>query len=121
MTEPRRVPARRAIALFLMAIGVSACSMASAADTVTGTQAHELVSAGATLVDVRSDGEWQSGHLEGAVHIPVNEIAARMSELPQGHPVVVYCASGMRSAQAAGVLRSAGYEVRDLGAMSNWN
>jgi rhodanese-related sulfurtransferase len=44
-----------------------------------------------------------------------------MSELPRDHTIVVYCASGMRSARAATALRSAGYEVRDLGPMSNWN
>ena len=110
-----------AIAFFLMASGVAACSGTGGGSHVSGVEAHALVEQGATLVDVRSSGEWQSGHIDGAVHIPVDEISDRMSELPRDHTIVVYCASGMRSARAASALRSAGYEVRDLGPMSNWN
>lgn len=114
------------IALFslvfsLAVFGLAACSAPGGGSTVSGAEAHTLVQQGATLVDVRSDGEWQSGHIDGAVHIPVDEISARMSELPRDHTIVVYCASGMRSARAASALQSAGYQVRDLGAMSNWN
>lgn len=112
-----------AIPLFSLVIGLSAsaCSAPGGESRISGTEAHALVQQGATLVDVRSDGEWSSGHIDGAVHMPVDEISERMSELPRDHTIVVYCASGMRSARAASALRSAGYEVRDLGAMSNWN
>ena len=112
---------KRATAMFLLAFGVAACNEPGGGSSVSGAEAHALVAQGATLVDVRSSGEWQSGHIDGAVHIPVDEISARMSELPRDHTVVDYCASGMRSARAASALRSAGYEVRDLGPMSNWN
>jgi rhodanese-related sulfurtransferase len=44
-----------------------------------------------------------------------------MAEVPRDHPVVVYCASGYRSARAASRLSSAGYDARDLGAMENWS
>jgi phage shock protein E len=76
---------------------------------------------GATLVDVRTPAEYASGHIDGARNIPVQEIAARSKELPKGKPVVVYCASGMRSAVAASSLRRAGFDkVVNAGPMSAW-
>lgn len=86
-----------------------------------GAGPHELVDRGATLLDVRTPAEYQSGHLEGALNIPVDDLEARMGDVPEGQSVVVYCRSGGRSARAATALRARGYEVHDLGAMSNWN
>ncbi len=62
-----------------------------------------------TLVDVRSRGEWNSGRPANAVHIPLNELAQKMGKIPKNKPVVVICASGMRSAMAASMLVKAGY------------
>ncbi|MFO0682752.1 MAG: rhodanese-like domain-containing protein [Sandaracinus sp.] len=87
---------------------------------VDSARAHELVAQGATLLDVRTEGEWSEGHLAGAIHVPVQELDSRMSEVPHDHPVVVYCLSGGRSARAAAALAAAGYDVYDLGAMANW-
>ena len=87
----------------------------------SAAQAQELVKTGALLLDVRTPSEFQSGHVPGAKNIPVQELSARLSELPlKSTPIVVYCRSGARSAAAANTLRSAGYVAHDLGAMSNW-
>ena len=85
-------------------------------------EAHALVAKGARLVDVRSPGEFAGGHIPGAVNIPVDQIDRRAGEIgPKEAGVVVYCASGMRSASAAGTLRKLGFSaVADLGAMSRW-
>ena len=85
-------------------------------------QARELVEAGAALIDVRTPGEYAGGHIEGARNIPVSQIAGRVGEVgAKDAPVVVYCRSGARSANAAATLRSAGFtQVHDLGAMSRW-
>ena len=85
-------------------------------------EAKKLVAEGASLVDVRTEQEFARGHLDGARNIPVHQIAARAKkEIPRGKPVVVYCASGMRSAMAASALRRAGFErVVNLGPMSAW-
>lgn len=102
-------------------VTTTACGSAeSQSRHVDSARAHELVSQGATLLDVRTDGEWSEGHLPGAVHVPVQELEARMSEVPRDHPVVVYCLSGGRSARAAGMLSAAGYDTYDLGAMASW-
>jgi rhodanese-related sulfurtransferase len=97
------------------------CGGGGIVSSINGADAHALVAAGATLLDVRTSMEWDGGHLEGAVLIPVGELQARMAEVPRDHPVVVYCASGSRSARAASMLSSAGYDARDLGEMGNWS
>lgn len=88
---------------------------------VSGEEAKKLVAAGATLVDVRSPGEFSSGHVKGAINIPVQEFSTRAKEIPKNKPVVLYCASGMRSGAAAGMLRDAGRtDVHNLGSISRW-
>lgn len=86
-----------------------------------GAAARKLVQDGALLVDVRTPGEFASGHITGATNIPVQEIERRIGELgPKGRPVVLYCRSGARSAQAARILTAAGYVAHNLGAMGRW-
>lgn len=88
---------------------------------VPPAQAHQLVEEGALLVDVRSPGEFAGGHLPAALNVPLPELNTRAAELAKkGKAIVVYCASGMRSASAARVLKQAGAQVFDLGAMSRW-
>lgn len=73
------------------------------------------------LVDVRTPEEFASGHIPGAVNIPVQELQSRLQEIPQDTAVVLYCRSGNRSNQAAGILGGAGYpEVYDLGGIGAW-
>lgn len=83
-------------------------------------KAHALVEAGAQLVDVRSPAEFASGALPGAINLPVQSLRQKMGELSKDSPVIVYCASGMRSARAASVLKTAGFEVHDLGPKAAW-
>ena len=76
---------------------------------------------GAILVDVREPHEWERGHLPGAVHIPYGRLRERMGELPSGRPLIVYCATGVRSSLAASMLEGAGREVRNLrGGFTAW-
>lgn len=85
------------------------------------TQAHDWVKDGALLLDVRTGPEFESGHIEGALNIPVQALAERMGELEKNRNIVVYCRSGMRSASAAKILKKAGFsEVLNLGGISNW-
>lgn len=60
------------------------------------------------LVDVRTPTEFRESSLAGAVNLPVDQLAGRMSELDLSRPLVVYCASGRRSAYAVRILRQAG-------------
>jgi len=75
---------------------------------------------GALYVDVRTAGEYAAGHYPGAIHIPLGSLVERQSELyPKNRLIVVYCASGSRSAKAKIVLEQEGFtNVEDGGALS---
>lgn len=82
---------------------------------------RELVSQGALILDVRTAAEYREGHVPQALNLPVQELPARLHEVgPTERPIVVYCRSGGRSAQAAQLLTRAGYQVRDIGPMTAW-
>lgn len=88
---------------------------------VSGAEAKAKVAEGALLYDVRTPEEFAEGDVEGAVNLPVDSIADRLAEVPEGKAVVVYCRSGGRSARAAKALHEAGRgPVYDLGPMSAW-
>ncbi len=74
-------------------------------DTLAATR---LINDGASVIDVREQGEFSSGHLTNAKNIPVADIEKRLSEIPAGKPVLLYCATGSRSGQAASALKKAG-------------
>jgi phage shock protein E len=89
---------------------------------VSSAEAHQLVAAGARLVDVRASFEYDAGHLPGAINVPVQQLDQRLSELePKDKPIVVYCRSGHRSGVAFDKLKAAGFsKLYDLGPMSAW-
>jgi rhodanese-related sulfurtransferase len=69
----------------------------------------------ALWLDVRTPTEWRSGHLAGAVHIPVAEFRRRLNEVPRDRAIVVACHGGYRSSAVASLLERAGYtDVTDL-------
>ncbi len=93
----------------------------AARNRIAGPAARAKVAAGALLLDVRSETEFKSGAIPGAKNIPVQSLASRLGELEPARPVVVYCASGIRSASAASLLKRRGFsEVHDLGPAAAW-
>ena len=73
------------------------------------------------VVDVRWPNEWEAGHIDGAVHIPVDEVEDRLDELDRSRPVVTVCRSGNRSTDAARALSDQGFEAESLeGGMLAW-
>lgn len=74
------------------------------------------------LLDVRTPQEFAEGRVPGAKNVPVRELAARLAEVPQNRPVVVYCHSGGRAKLASNLLRERGYRnVREMtGSMLAW-
>ncbi len=85
-------------------------------------QAKALVEAGAQLVDVRDPHEYAAGALPGAINLPLATIPVKAREvLDPGRPVVLYCLSGARSAQAQMLLQRLGFdEVHNLGPAQNY-
>jgi rhodanese-related sulfurtransferase len=75
-------------------------------------EAIRLRDAGRVVVDVREPFEWDAGHVAGALHIPLGQLADRIaSELPdKSAPLLLYCRSGARSGRAARDLVANGYE-----------
>ncbi len=67
-----------------------------------------------TVLDVRTPKEFAQSHLEGVLHIPVDDLRARMAEIPKGKPVYAICHSGLRSYIACMMLSQEGYECYNL-------
>ncbi|WP_333696402.1 rhodanese-like domain-containing protein [Flavobacterium sp.] len=72
----------------------------------------ELIAKGAVIIDVRTTGEFQSGHIKGSKNMPLDQISSKVSEIKKWNkPIIVCCKSGMRSSQASSILKSNGIEV----------
>ncbi|HPN70222.1 MAG TPA: rhodanese-like domain-containing protein [Saprospiraceae bacterium] len=75
----------------------------------------ELVSNGAQIIDVRTKGEYASGHIKGSVNIPLQELSNNLKKIKKDKPVITCCASGMRSSSAKSILAGQGYTVYNGG------
>jgi sulfur-carrier protein adenylyltransferase/sulfurtransferase len=96
-------------------------------DEVDSTQALDSLrdsERGCVIVDVREREEWDEGHLPGAVHVPRGHLESRIERAApdKSRPVLVYCASGNRSAFAAKTLEELGYDhvVSLAGGFTDW-
>ena len=73
------------------------------------------------LVDVRTTREWTEAHIDGAINLPLSQLAERLDELPADSPVIVHCASGYRSSIAASLIQRQGLRVANLvGGLAAW-
>lgn len=71
---------------------------------------QEVISGGAVIVDVRTKGEYQSGHLKNSINIPVANLEQNLKKLKKDKAIITCCASGARSASARRILKANGYE-----------
>lgn len=63
---------------------------------------HKLLNEGAIILDVRTQREWDNGHIEDSTHIPLDQLKDRLSEIEQlNKPIITVCESGIRSLKAA--------------------
>lgn len=82
----------------------------------SNTAARELIENGAVIIDVRTPGEFNGGHVAGSKNIPLNEIQKRENEIMKlKKPVVFCCASGGRSGQATSYFKSKGLQCENGG------
>ena len=89
--------------------------------TVDVAELAALREAGAPLIDVREDDEYQEARVPGGIHIPLGEVAERVAEVPTGTTVYVICARGGRSARAVEHYRSLGLDaVNVAGGTLGW-
>ena len=86
---------------------------AAQGSTLTAAELAELRRRGEKLflVDVREPAEFEIVRIPGSVLIPKGELPSRMSELPLDRPVVLYCKTGVRSAESLAVLKAAGFST----------
>lgn len=83
------------------------------------TDYNALMAKGAVIVDVRTAGEYASGHIKGSKNIPLDGINGHVADFKKiGKPVITVCRSGARSGMAKGILATAGIEVYNGGP---WN
>ena len=79
-----------------------------------------LTSMSMTVIDVRTDAEWNTGHLEGALHIEWQEILKISSDIKKDEEIFLYCRSGNRSGKATKILLEAGYvNAKNAGSILN--
>lgn len=79
----------------------------------------EFIEKGAVIIDVRTPGEFQGGHIKGSKNITLDTISSKINEIKKlNKPVIACCASGMRSSQATSILKSNGIDAMNGG---GWN
>jgi len=79
-----------------------------------------MIASGATIIDVRTAGEYAGGHIKGSVNIPLASLQGQLSKLKKDKPVITCCASGMRSSSARAMLQANGFkEVYNAGSWFN--
>ncbi len=118
--------------LTLLIASISGCSSKTETETstseyqtITGKEAKEMMDENSdfTILDVRSEEEFATGHIEGAILIPDTDIAteAESTLTDKSATILVYCRSGRRSALASEELAKLGYtNIYDFGGINNW-
>ncbi|MDO8514769.1 MAG: rhodanese-like domain-containing protein [bacterium] len=82
---------------------------------------EEVISGTAQLVDVRTAEEWQNGHAEHALHIPVEDILrGEMGKLVPSKKTYVYCRSGGRAGVATAYLQDQDFQAENIGGLNDW-
>jgi phage shock protein E len=126
--HPSRIPITSLMLLLIASFTLAACATSAPSTpwvvellSPQGYEAQFGADQQHLLIDVRTPEEFASGHIEGAVNIPVEELSQRLGEVTHETPLVVYCRTGNRSATAAQILVNAGYgPVFNLGGIQSW-
>ena len=95
-------------------------------DFLRGPDIHEGIkeyekTTGAVLLDVRTPQEYREGHIPGSKNVPLQSMESVKQAAAKDAPVFVYCYSGSRSSQAAGILKQMGYtNVKNIGGIASY-
>lgn len=109
---------KKLISLIVCVLLLTACG--TSYETIDSNVAMTLIEQDAVVIDVRTADEYNTGHIDGSINIPVDNISS--VDYDKDTLIIVYCASGMRSATAAETLVDLGYtKVHNLdGGLINW-
>jgi rhodanese-related sulfurtransferase len=111
-----------ALPFLILVPALAACGQKGAPLEINVTQAAEMRTQGAFMLDVREPDEWQEAHIPGATLIPLGELEERLSEVPKDKDIVVYCRSGNRSMSGVEILRQNGFSQASsmAGGIKDW-
>lgn len=88
---------------------------------VSVDEAHQMYTEGTFVLDVRTPEEWNEFHAPNTTLIPLDDLAARVNELPKDRPIVVVCRSGNRSQTGRDILLQAGFNATSMnGGLNEW-
>jgi rhodanese-related sulfurtransferase len=88
----------------------------------TPADAKQIIDSGSQLIDVRTDVEYEAGHIPGARHIPLSDLQREADGLDRDQPVIIYCRSGNRSGPAAEAFAASGWDARSIeGGLIAWH
>ena len=109
---------KKIISLIIVCLLLTACG--NKYETIDTNKALELIDNGAIVIDVRTNEEYNEGHIKGAINIPVDEI--NTINYDKDETLIIYCATGIRSGNAINELINMGYtSLYNLdGGLLNW-
>lgn len=109
-----------ALLVYLIAASGNAAPTALASE-VNVDQAHEMYQNGVFVLDVRTQEEWDEYHAPNTTLIPLDQLQARINEVPKDREILVVCRSGNRSQQGRDILLAAGYNATSMaGGLKEW-
>jgi rhodanese-related sulfurtransferase len=110
-----------AFAALLIYLIASSAGGDTLAREVNVDQAYEMYQNGVFVLDVRTQEEWDEYHAPNTTLIPLDQLPARISEVPKGREILVVCRSGNRSQEARDILLAAGYNATSMsGGLREW-
>lgn len=90
-------------------------------ETISAEEAFKMMNDDTIILDVRTDEEYNNGHIKNALNIPLDDIINEKIDIDKNKTILVYCQSGNRSQKASSKLVSLGYEkIYNFGGINNW-
>ena len=117
-SHPRRNTRRQNLIWLWIGLGIVIVAVAAflllqskttAPTEISAAQAYEKYQKGIFFLDVRSQAEWDQGHITKSTLIPLDELQNRLNELPKDRDIVVVCRTGVRSKEGMTILQQAGF------------
>jgi rhodanese-related sulfurtransferase len=110
-----------ALLVYLIASGSGGGTTSALAREVNVDEAYQMYQDGVFVLDVRTQEEWDEYHAPNTTLIPLDQLPARLSELPKDREILVVCRSGNRSQQGRDILLNAGFTATSMaGGLSEW-
>ncbi|MFZ5911322.1 MAG: rhodanese-like domain-containing protein [Chloroflexota bacterium] len=110
-----------AVLIFLIASAGGQTGSDAPSASVSVDEAYQMYQDGMFVLDVRTPEEWNEFHAPDTTLIPLDELSARVGELPKDRPILVVCRSGNRSQAGRDILQQAGFEATSMdGGLNEW-